>query len=124
MIPGRGCRCCPVASSAARIRVNASSGICAGWWRHRIHRVPFRYEATLWSVVFPLGMYAVAGIYLGRADRLPIVGAIGGAELWVAFAVWALTFVGMVVHVTRTVLLPPAERTGDTEPLVGNGLRG
>jgi hypothetical protein len=51
------------------------------------------------------------------------VGVIGGAELWVAFAVWALTFVGMVAHVTRTVLLPPAERTGDTEPLVGKGLR-
>jgi tellurite resistance protein TehA-like permease len=97
--------------------------VAAGWWRHGIHRVPFRYEATLWSVVFPLGMYAVAGIYLGQADQLPVVGAIGGAELWVAFAVWAFTFVGMVAHVTRTVLLPPAERTGDTEPLVGKGLR-
>ena len=36
----------------------------------------------------PLGMYAVAGIYLGRADRLPIVEAIGSNWLWVALAAW------------------------------------
>ncbi|XRQ14311.1 tellurite resistance/C4-dicarboxylate transporter family protein, partial [Actinomadura welshii] len=29
--------------------------VAAGWWRHVTHRVPLRYEATLWSVVFPLG---------------------------------------------------------------------
>jgi tellurite resistance protein TehA-like permease len=97
--------------------------VAATWWRHRIHRVPFRYEATLWSVVFPLGMYAVAGIYLGQADRLPIVGAIGSAELWLAFAVWALTLVGMLVHVTRTVFLPPGQQTGDPEPAGGGRKR-
>jgi hypothetical protein len=48
-------------------------------------------------------MYAVAGIYLGRADDLPIVGAIGSAELWVAFAAWALVLAAMVVHLVRTV---------------------
>ena len=51
--------------------------VAAGWWRHRVHRVPLRYESSLWSVVFPLGMYAVASIYLGRADDLPIVEAFG-----------------------------------------------
>ena len=47
--------------------------VAAGWWRHAVRRVPLRYEATMWSIIFPLGMYAVAGIYLGRADRLPTV---------------------------------------------------
>jgi tellurite resistance protein TehA-like permease len=79
--------------------------VAAGWWRHVQRRVPLRYEATLWSIVFPLGMYAVAGIYLGRADHLPVVEAIGQVELWVAFAVWASVFVAMLVHVRRTVLL-------------------
>ena len=51
--------------------------VAAGWWRHVRRRVPLRYEATLWSIIFPLGMYAVAGIYLGRADHLPLVEAIG-----------------------------------------------
>ncbi len=80
--------------------------LAAGWWRHGYHRVPLTYEATLWSIVFPLGMYAVAGIYLGRADHLPIVHAIGGIELWFAFAAWGLTLVAMVQHVLRTVFLP------------------
>jgi tellurite resistance protein TehA-like permease len=80
----------------------------AGWWRHGKHRVPLEYEATLWSIVFPLGMYAVAGIYLGQANRLPLVGAIGSGELWFAFAAWALALVAMVVHVIRTVFLENA----------------
>src|SRR5699024_3088929 len=79
--------------------------VAAGLWRHAVHRVPLRYEATLWSIVFPLGMYAVAGIYLGRANSLPVVGAIGSGELWVALAAWTLSIIGMVVHLVRTVLL-------------------
>ncbi|MFD1505900.1 tellurite resistance/C4-dicarboxylate transporter family protein [Georgenia yuyongxinii] len=77
--------------------------VAAGVWRHGRHRVPLTYDATLWSIVFPLGMYAVAGIYLGQADQLPIVGAIGAVELWVAFAVWAAVFAAMIVHLWRTV---------------------
>ena len=81
----------------------------AGWWRHRVHRVPLAYDATLWSIVFPLGMYAVAGIYLGQADALPVVGAIGGVELWVGFVAWLLTFVAVVAHLVRTIAIgrPP-----------------
>ncbi len=80
--------------------------VAAGWWRHVKRRVPLRYEATLWSIIFPLGMYAVAGIYLGRANGLPIVSAIGGAWIWVALTAWAATFAGMLVHLARTVFVP------------------
>lgn len=72
-----------------------------GIWRHLIHKVPLRYEAAMWSMVFPLGMYAVAGIYLGRADDLPIVGWIGGRFLWVALAVWAIILVSMLISLFR-----------------------
>lgn len=89
--------------------------VAAGWWRHHVHRVPLRYQADLWGIVFPLGMYAVAGIYLGQADHLPLVGSIGSAELWVAFAAWAGTFVAMARHIWRTVLVT-APRPG-TEPV-------
>jgi tellurite resistance protein TehA-like permease len=84
--------------------------VAAGWWRHLRHRIPLRYDATLWSIVFPLGMYAVAGIYLGRADRLPVVEAIGRGELWVAFAAWSAVFAAMLWHVFRTVIRPSASR--------------
>ncbi|GAA4118415.1 tellurite resistance/C4-dicarboxylate transporter family protein [Enteractinococcus coprophilus] len=72
-----------------------------GVWRHVIHRVPLRYEPSLWSIVFPLGMYSVAGIYLGRVNELPIVEAVGTAWLWVAVTAWAVTFVAMI----RAILL-------------------
>jgi tellurite resistance protein TehA-like permease len=75
----------------------------AGIWRHVVHRVPLRYEAALWSVVFPLGMYGVGGDYLGQADRLPIVEHIGDVESWVALAVWVLTFLAMLHHLTVTI---------------------
>ncbi|KRE42202.1 tellurite resistance/C4-dicarboxylate transporter family protein [Knoellia sp. Soil729] len=80
--------------------------VAVGVWRHVLRKVPLRYEPTLWSMVFPLGMYAVAGIYLGRADELPIVDWIGSAWLWVAAAAWAAVFVAMLREVVRTVSGP------------------
>jgi tellurite resistance protein TehA-like permease len=80
--------------------------VAAGWWRHAVHRIPLRYEAAWWSIVFPLGMYGVAGHYLGRADSLPIVQTIGENETWFALAVWAAVLVTMLVHLARTVMLP------------------
>jgi len=67
------------------------------------------YEPGLWSVIFPLGMYAVAGIYLGRADQLPLVAAIGRAELWLALAAFLATFAGMFLHVWATLLRPSSQ---------------
>lgn len=67
-----------------------------GVWRHGVHRIPLRYEATWWSIVFPLGMYAVAGMYLGRADSLPIVERIGAWWLWVAVVAWLFAAVLML----------------------------
>ena len=88
----------------------------AGWWRHVTHRLPLRYEATLWSIVFPLGMYGVAGHYLGTADRLPIVRVIGESESWIALAVWGMTFAGMLVHLVRTLVLPSWPRRESPTP--------
>lgn len=78
-----------------------------GWWRHVTHRVPLTYEANLWSIVFPLGMYAVASSTLARVEGLPWLGTIGSVWIWVAFAAWALVALGMARHVVRDVLLPP-----------------
>jgi tellurite resistance protein TehA-like permease len=85
--------------------------IAAGWWRHVVNRVPLRYEATLWSIVFPLGMYGVAGYYLGHADHLPLVTAIGQSEIWLALTAWLLTFVAMLAHLLRTLVIDPMNST-------------
>jgi tellurite resistance protein TehA-like permease len=82
--------------------------VVAGGWRHLVHRIPLRYEATWWSIVFPLGMYAVAGIYLGRAADLPLVEQVGSTELWLAMAAWILALVGMGAHLIGSVLLDHA----------------
>jgi tellurite resistance protein TehA-like permease len=78
--------------------------VAAGVWRHVVHRIPLRYEATLWSIVFPIGMYGAGSHYLGQTDHLPAVNAIGANESWVALAVWSLAFVAMLAHLAR----PPA----------------
>lgn len=79
--------------------------VAVGWWRHVHHRVALTYDATLWSIIFPLGMYGVASIYLDDVYQLPLIGAIGGIELWVAFAAWVAVFAAMVVHLWNTVAI-------------------
>ncbi len=76
----------------------------AGVWRHFVHRVPLRYVPTLWSIVFPVGMFAVASINLGRVDRLPLVEAIGDGALMVAVIVWALVFVAMLRRMASVMM--------------------
>jgi tellurite resistance protein TehA-like permease len=93
--------------------------VAAGWWRHVSRKVPLRYEATLWSIIFPLGMYAVAGIYLGRADHLPVVGLVGRVELWVAFAAWLVVLVAMARHVASSVFIPSRARVSENKALHG-----
>ena len=55
-------------------------------------------------MVFPLGMYAVAGMYLGRADRLPLLTDIGQWFYWVGATAWAITLVAMLVSGARTAM--------------------
>ena len=61
----------PDALSAVKLTL-----IAAGIWRHLVRRVPLTYTPALWSMVFPLGMYAAAGRELGEAD-----GLFGGARI-------------------------------------------
>ena len=78
--------------------------ILAFCWRHFIRRIPLTYDSALWSMVFPLGMYAVASVHLGQTEELPWVLGIGRVELWLAFAIWCLVFIGFVQHVCRILL--------------------
>ena len=79
--------------------------IAAGVWRHVVHRISLRYEAPWWSVIFPLGMYAVGSHYLGQADHLPIVYYIGSVQSWIALGAWCIAFVFMLHHLVRTLVM-------------------
>ncbi len=86
--------------------------VAMGWWRHRIHKIPLTSEATMWSIVFPLGMYSVASTYPGRADQLPIVELVGTTWIWVAVGAWTITFAAMLRHLVLTIARPPVADAG------------
>lgn len=81
--------------------------VAFGIWRHVLHRVRLEYAPTLWSIVFPLGMYAVASMEVGAVAHLPIVAGIGRIWTWVALAAWLATFVGLCTTVLREILSRP-----------------
>jgi tellurite resistance protein TehA-like permease len=66
-----------------------------GIWRHVVQRVPIRYDPQYWSLVFPLGMYAVATLRLEGAIDLGLPGWLATTAFWVALAAWGVTAVGL-----------------------------
>jgi tellurite resistance protein TehA-like permease len=61
-------------------------------------REPFgsHYRPTVWSMVFPFGMYSVCSIELGTAVHAPWIHRIGLAEGWLALVTWCLVFLAML----------------------------
>ena len=72
--------------------------IIFGIWKHAIKHYPLRYEPVLWSMVFPLGMYAVASFRLGLAAEFAPLEWISRIMVWVAFATMCIVMFGMLKH--------------------------
>jgi tellurite resistance protein TehA-like permease len=75
--------------------------VVLGLWRHIRRHWPFTYEPTLWSVVFPLGMYSVATWTFGKVAHLNFMRPISRVMLWVAITAWlavAIAFVVRLIH--------------------------
>jgi tellurite resistance protein TehA-like permease len=68
-----------------------------GVWRHSIRRVPLRYENGMWSIVFPLGMYAVASMHFGQIVGLPLVVTLGEIGAWVSGIAWLAVAAAMIL---------------------------
>lgn len=85
-----------------------------GLWKHAVRRAPLRYTPMLWSLVFPLGMYALASLRLSLAAEFAPLRRIADAMVWVALAAWALTFLAMIAAIARDLRagakLPAAPR--------------
>jgi tellurite resistance protein TehA-like permease len=71
-------------------------------WRHLVHREPLGHDAAWWSMVFPLGMYAVAGAGYGRVTGLGFLVDIARVAVWVGFAAW----LGVAVVMARSIVSP------------------
>ena len=65
-------------------------------WKHLVRARPFRYSAELWSVAFPLGMYAAATEHFVVAFGLPFLVPVARVVFWVGLIVWLLSSLGMV----------------------------
>ncbi|WP_211303316.1 tellurite resistance/C4-dicarboxylate transporter family protein, partial [Streptomyces milbemycinicus] len=68
--------------------------LAAGVWRHGVHRVSLAYEPTWWTIVFPLGMYAVSTAALGTAEGPHRLVAVGHVMAWTASGAWAMVMFG------------------------------
>lgn len=66
-----------------------------GVWRYGRGGHKVTYEPALWSMVFPMGMYATATDLFGKAAGLPWLPPIAWAESWIAYAAWVVVFLGM-----------------------------
>ncbi|WP_300610255.1 tellurite resistance/C4-dicarboxylate transporter family protein [Trebonia sp.] len=75
--------------------------IIVGFWRHIRRHWPLTYEPTLWSVVFPLGMYSVATFTFGKAARLAFMEPLARFMLWVSVAAWALVAAAFLARLAR-----------------------
>lgn len=64
--------------------------IVLGLWRHVRRHWPLAYEPTLWSVVFPLGMYSVATLSFGKVTHLDFMEPLSRFMLWVAVDAWVV----------------------------------
>ena len=74
-----------------------------GIWKHGICRVPLAYTPMLWSLVFPLGMYALASLRLSLAADFAPLRTISRAMVWIALVAWIATAVGLALASWRSL---------------------
>jgi tellurite resistance protein TehA-like permease len=72
-----------------------------GLWRHVLRQWPLRYEAALWTVVFPIGMYSVASLSFGKAAGLSFMQPLSRGVLWTAIAAWLLVTAAGLAQLAR-----------------------
>ncbi|GAA6170416.1 tellurite resistance/C4-dicarboxylate transporter family protein [Colwellia sp. KU-HH00111] len=70
--------------------------VIMGVWIHGYKKIPLTYNPMQWSIVFPLGMYAVATNNLALSSQFTPLLFLANSMLWVACAAWiilALAFI-------------------------------
>jgi tellurite resistance protein TehA-like permease len=70
-------------------------------WRYVYARFPLRYDPQYWSVVFPLGMYAVATHEMSLAFGIGFLDAVVPGFLYAALCAWVIVIIGLVATTIR-----------------------
>jgi tellurite resistance protein TehA-like permease len=63
-------------------------------WRHAVKKLPLAYDPLYWGMVFPLGMYTTCTYRLGEVLGIEFLFTLARTFIFVALAVWLLTFAG------------------------------
>jgi len=74
--------------------------VIIGLWKHIYNKVPLKYEPMQWSIVFPLGMYAVATYNLALSSEFKPLLYLSKGMLYVAVVVWA----GLMLFLFKSIL--------------------
>ena len=77
--------------------------VMIGIWKYGVRRQPLRYEPALWSIVFPLGMYATALHLLSQLPGIEFFSVVAPTFTWIAFAAWLLVLAGWLYSVLRAI---------------------
>lgn len=88
-----------------------------GFWRYVRRRWPLTYEPTLWSMVFPLGMYSVATLSFGKVADLSFMGPLARFMIWIAVAAWtwvAAAFIIRLIHHAGGIAFEKPDEPTDT----------
>lgn len=76
--------------------------VLIGVWRHVYRQMPFQYSTQYWSLVFPLGTYAVCTLQLIKAIAVPLPSIVPMILFFLALMAWAVTLWGFVLtHIIR-----------------------
>jgi tellurite resistance protein TehA-like permease len=74
-----------------------------GLWKYVIHREPLAYHPTLWSMVFPLGMYTMATYRFSLVTHFDALSLVPQITLWAAMVSWFATSAGALLAVWRVL---------------------
>jgi len=80
-----------------------------GVWRHAVRRYPLTYAPMYWSLVFPLGMYAVATYRLSLASDFQPIEIFSQVMVWVALIAWLATMGGLLLSFRARPPVPGTE---------------
>jgi len=80
-----------------------------GIWRHIVRRYPLTYAPMYWSLVFPLGMYAVATYRLSLASDFQPIEIFSQVMVWVALIAWLATMGGLLLSFRARPPVPGTE---------------
>ena len=107
-----------IAGYAPVIKVLALLGwVAASWWlillvlqetwRHL--KVGFSYSVGYWSLVFPLGIYAIASKRSAEVFKFPVLKDIGNIFVYLTLILWVLIFIWMIIHLIKIYKPSPTD---------------